>query len=286
MRIFINLCAATSGCAHPRAILSICIRIQIHTYIFTYTYMYQYICRRSWRACTRAMLSCWKWREVQILKSQIAAKDTMSNDCRADFWEFLLAQLDELMTSMLYDLKKVLDTLDTGTHKFSKVSWVVVLHSTLSSELTFENFCRCSMIVWKFWTLSRRMCDMTYVCDMTHMCVTWLICVWHDSYVCDMTHMCVTWLICVWHDSYVTRLIHACTHDSCMCVHMTHACVRIHVCTHDSCMYHVTHACVTWLIHVRHGSCMCDCDMAKSWCSRTCWILSAWVCSFIFDMTP
>jgi len=37
---------------------------------------------------------------------------------------------------------------------------------------------------------------------------------------------------------------------------------------------------------VRHGSCMCDCDMAKSWFLRTCWILSAWVCSFIFDMTP
>jgi len=143
----------------------------MHTYSHIHTY--QYICRRSWRACTRAMLSCWKWREVQILKSQIAAKDTMSIDCRADFWEFLLAQLDELMTSMLHDLKKVLDTLDTGTQKFSKVSWVVVWHSTLSSELTFENFCRCSMIVRKFWILSRWMCDMTYVCDMTHMCVTW-----------------------------------------------------------------------------------------------------------------
>jgi len=100
-------------------------------------------------------------------------------------------------------------------------------------------------------------CDiprLVVIWDMTRACGTWLMHVGHDLFLydmidlCNMTHSSVTWLIfCitslthVWHDSFTWR-------DSFMCdVTYDFICdswVRV---WRDS-----------WLIHVRHGSFMCD----------------------------
>ena len=76
-------------------------------------------------------------------------------------------------------------------------------------------------------------------CDMTHPYATLLIHIWHDSSICDMTHPYATLLIQMWHDfQLVVRHNHAKKKQS----HATQT----------------KNSYVTWLIHMRHYSSLCD----------------------------
>jgi len=128
--------------------------------------------------------------------------------------------------------------------------------------------------------------------DMTHSRVTWLIhtgcrwlrCIWmnHVTYECvtrwpDL-FVLVTWLVHAWHDPliYASLFMHVWM-DSFMCeiLDIRHDSFLIHTVIYASLF--MTHACVTWLMHVSHDPFACD--------SCATWLIHMWHDTCICDMT-
>ena len=137
------------------------------------------------------------------LKSQLAPKFIVSNDCRADFWVFLYQ-------ASIFDL--------------SAISVQVVRVDMAHSYVWCDSFmCVTCLIIYMTWPI--------HMCRMAHSYV------WHGPFRCiaRLIHMCGMAHSCVWHGPFicVTWLIRMChmthshvSHDSFICVtmcHMTHS---------------------------------------------------------------
>jgi len=117
-------------------------------------------------------------------------------------------------------------------------------------------------------------CVMANSC-VTHSHVTWLVHMWHDSFTWDMTHSHGTrlihmWLIHMWDtplgkalSTLLLQVVRDLWHDSFMCrsftCDMTHSCVTRLLVTW---LIHV------WLVHVCHGSFMCETRHWDRHCQR------------------
>jgi len=122
--------------------------------------------------------------------------------------------------------------------------------------------------------------------DMVHSYMTWLIDVWHDSLMREMTYGCVTGceiFECCYTNggnrNIFLSVMFECT-DSChtSMSHVTYQWVMSHI--NESChisMSHVPHQlrCTqTWLIHLCHGSLICD---ITYWCGTRTVAIQVWL---------